>query len=288
MSVENKKDKVAFDKRTRKKRKRRRKRKSKKKCGGDQVYQRWVNYLIKQSKRHLDNKGSGKAGKKERKKFTDFMKKSSSDIKKYIGKNASRFSDIIKKGTGSHTPCLTIALANKAICIGKNQSSNRPNGMGKKYTSELLDSVCSQDNLQKVIQEWNEGERSNNDFGCGTQVLEDALRISSEKDDKAKKKAEKFYANMTPEEISKVDEVKEASENVLDDEQNQRKLYGDDAYLLNVDNVFQPDEYTIKIGGNKKKGKTSKKTRRRRKLKRKKTKKWISTRKKRRRKPKRK
>tara|TARA_B110000858_G_scaffold65731_1_gene76184 strand:- start:1213 stop:2049 length:837 start_codon:yes stop_codon:yes gene_type:complete len=278
MSVENKKDKVAFDKRTRKKRKRRRKRKSKKKRGGDQVYQRWVNYLIKQSKRNIDNKGSGK---KERKKFIDFMKKSSSDIKKYIGKNASRFSDIIKKGTGSHTPCLTIALANQSKCIGKNKSSNRPNGIGKKYTSELLDSVCSQDNLQKVIQEWNEGENpwSNNEFGCGGQVLEDALRISSEKDDKAKKEAEKFYANMTPEEISKVDEVKEASEKVLDDEQNQRKLYGDDAYLLNVDNVFQPDEYTIRIGGNKKKGKTSKKTRRRRK--RKKTKKRRSTRKKR-------
>jgi len=284
MTVENKKDKVAFNKRTRKKRKKRRKRKSKKKRGGeDQVYQRWVNYLIKQSKKNLDNKGKGLAGKKERKKITDFMKKFSPDIKKYIGKNASRFSDIIKKGMGSHTPCLTIALANKAICIGKNQNSNRPNGMGKKYTSKLLDSVCSQDNLQKVIQEWSEGEHalSNNDFGCGSQVLEDALRISSEKDDKAKKEAEKFYANMTPEEISKVDEVKEASEKVLDDEQNQRKLYGDDAYLLNVDNVFQPDEHTIKIGGNKKKGKTSKRSRRRRKVKRKITKKWISTRKKR-------
>jgi len=260
----------------------RRKRKSKKKRGGDRVFwQRWASYLITQSKRHLDKKHSGKAGEKKRKKFADFMKKSSSDIKKNIGKNASRFSDMIKKGTGSHTPCLTMALANKAICIGKNQNSNRPNGIDKNYTTELLDSVCSQDNLQKVIREWNEGEhaRSNNDFGCGTQVLEDALRISSKKDNKAKKKAKEFYEDMTREERSKVYEVKEANKKVLDYQQNQRILHGPEVHLSKIDNVLQPNEYERIFGGNKKKGKTSKKTRRRRKPKRKKTKKRRSTRK---------
>ena len=170
--------------------------------------------------------------------------------------NSKKIAKILKKSFGIHTPCLMAALANQERCIFKNLISSDDRGYVGEFKTIGLDKICSDDSLQKVISQWDKAWGTKN-AGCGQTLMNSMLELSSKKNLRMVDYHEK--AMKDPIYAKEYNKLMEAVAAVQKDEDEQKRLYGDDALLLEVKNVFNPKEYELTFGGRTKKNKRRKK-----------------------------
>ena len=152
------------------------------------------------------------------KKIKNIMNKNKISLRKNVKRKIKRLENIAKSAA-QISPCLIGALAAQEKCILNNGNTGS-------NTNYLFDKVCSQDSVQKVIQNWNpdpttkeylyendpnykikkkqrdEGKRVgwySSINGCGQTIENKLLEVSTEKDNKSQLKEKKRRFLLTDE-----------------------------------------------------------------------------------------
>ena len=188
------------------------------------------------------------------------MKKHKVSKRKNLSRKLKKMKNMLK-ATSKVSPCLLTALAEQEKCI--------INEGRIPHSKKIFDTVCSQNGIQKVIQNWNphpennyflsesdpdydEKKKKKDEYftwystisGCGQTVHNNLLEASTLKDERMRKKYEHFYTNK---------ENKENKEN-----------------NLNLNDKYEAETEII-LGGKKNKTKKKRKSRRRKSHKRRKS-----------------
>lgn len=191
-----------------------------------------------------------------------------------MGKKLRKLGNTIKKSFGPHSACLAAALLAQEGCILKNIKENDPfsasgsrgyvSGTDAK-PSNLINTICSDRSLQKIIPNWDIYKSKKTQFGCGEKIRSDMIEISGIKNEKMNEQLmenPKYVADLAKirkrqEELKKRDEIAEKTGKLVLAE-GKNNIFEDEVMYLG-------GRRKTKRRRNKKKRKTKKKRRRRRK-----------------------
>ena len=187
---------------------------------------------------------------------------------------AKKLGSIIKKSVGKHSACLAAALLAQESCILKNIKENKAesasgsrgyvSGIDAKPSS-LINTVCSDSSLQKIIPNWDSYKSKRTQFGCGEKIRYDMIEISD-----LKNKENQRQLMNDPQYVAELKRIKTRQQELKERAEKAEKT-GDYVSAESPDNFFEDQEVVlggrrkIKRRHNKKKRKTKKKRRRRRK-----------------------
>lgn len=143
--------------------------------------------------------------------INESMKKHKISKRKNLSRKLKKMKNMLKE-TAKVSPCLLTALAEQEKCI--------INEGRIPHSKKIFDTVCSQNGIQKVIQNWNphpennyflsesdpdyrEKKKKKDEYftwfstinGCGQTVHNNLLGASTLKDERMRKKYESFYVN---------------------------------------------------------------------------------------------